>query len=100
PVFIEQRTARIAGIDGGIRLNCRIYRTASRRAGHWPRADGTLKARDHAGRKSSIETKRITDCEHLLADQKLVRIAKRHHGQSTRGRIDLNYRKVRVRIAA
>ncbi len=69
---IEQRPARIAGIDGGIRLNERNVAVAGQ---------GSALRADDAGGRGLLESERFADREHIVADVQLIGIAEVHRGQ-------------------
>ena len=58
--LIEQRTARVAGIDRGVGLNCGVDRMAILSA------DRTLETGDHTRRERAVQTERIPDRQDFL----------------------------------
>jgi hypothetical protein len=91
---IQQWTTRVAGIDRGIRLNGTLNQPAV------PGANRSLQSADDTGRQRAIQTKRISNREHLLAHREFVGIAEANHRQwTTRLLNQFDYCQVRVGIA-
>ena len=63
---IEQRPARITGIDRRVGLNHALNRSARHRF------DLAVKRADDPGRQSLIETERVADGKHVLADLQVL----------------------------
>ena len=68
-VEVEQRSAGIAAIDGGVGLNVIVVR---------PRIDVAVARRDDAGGHGAAEAERITDGDDPFAEPQLVGIAELH----------------------
>ena len=82
-VGIEQRSAAIAGIDGGIGLD-HVLERASVFIG-----DRTVKRADNAGGERTFEAERIADGQDFLADLQRVGIAEAENRQAF-ARLDLH----------
>ena len=67
---VEQWSAAVAGIDGGVGLN-HVFEQA------FVVANGAAQRADHAGGQGPVESKRIADREYLLADLQILGITER-----------------------
>jgi hypothetical protein len=93
PLRVEQRPARIAGVDRGVGLN-RAFNPAP-----VARLNRALQAADDAGREGAVEAERVADGQNLLPDDEPIGIAERHDRQFLARRVDLYDGEVRIRIA-
>ena len=85
-VHVDERAARIAGIDGGIGLDEElIVGDADLRAG---------KRRDDAARHRLPDAERIADGEHDVADFQTVGIAEADRGKLDAVRVEAKHRKI------
>src|SRR3984885_2479216 len=75
-VEIEQRTAGIAAINGGVGLDVIVVR---------PRIDVTVARRHDAGRHGAAKAERVADGDYPFAEPKLVGIAELHRLQRVVG---------------
>ncbi len=90
PVQVEERTARVAGIDGGVGLDeALVGRHAQVLA---PRRG------DDADGDRAIQPERVADRDRPLADAQLVRIAQLRHRELALG-LDLQHRQVGLGVA-
>ena len=86
PVHVDQRAARIAGIDGGVGLDEELVV-----------GDADLRARerrDDAAGHRLADAERIADGEHEIADLETVRIAELDRGELDAARIEPQHREI------
>src|SRR5262249_15476836 len=91
---VEQRTAAVARIDGGVGLNDPLDRAVAHRS------NGPSQRADDAGGERFVEPKRVSDRENALAHAKVVRGADADGAEARLGRGDANHRDVFVRGGA
>ena len=90
PAHVDQRTAGIAGIDGGIGLNEELIVAD---------ADcGARHRRDDAVGDRLADAERIADRQHHVADLQLVGIGERQSGKALLGALDAQHRKIAALI--
>ena len=89
-VDVEQRTAGIAAVDGGVGLDVVVIGAG---------VDVAVARRDDAGRHRAAEAERIADRHHPVADAHLVGIAELHRHQRLR-RLELQHREVGLLVDA
>ncbi|MNS85644.1 hypothetical protein D3C72_1195170 [compost metagenome] len=86
---VEQRAARVAGVDGHVRLDERHIAVVRQ---------GTTLGTDDAGRHRAVEAIRGTDGQHPLAHFQVARMAERHDGQVVG--VDFQHGDIGLRIRA
>jgi hypothetical protein len=79
---VEQRTARVSRVDRGIGLDQVPVHAAALVV------ERPIERGDDAGGQAPVETERIADGEHLLADAQVVARADRHRFERLAGRAD------------
>ena len=89
PLAVEQRSARIAGVDRGIGLDERHRAVAGER---------TALGADDARGRGLLEAERRTDRQHVVAHAELIGITEPHGRQAVR--VDLEHRDVAGLIGA
>ena len=88
---VDQRTAAVAAIDGGVSLQEALKVGEERGLAFF--------LGDDSGGNRLVQTERRTDRQHPVADLRRIRIAERHCRQILR-RVDLDYRDVSLLIDA
>src|SRR4029453_1078546 len=81
---VEQRSAGIAAVDGGVGLDVVVVRSL---------ADVAVARRYDAGRDRAAEAERVADRDHPFAEPQLVGIAELHRDQRLH-RLELQHRNV------
>ena len=89
-VEVEQRTAGIAAVDGGVGLDVTVIGTG---------VDVAVARRDDARRDRAAEAERIADRDHPFAEPQLVGIAELHRDQRL-GRLEFQHRKIGLLVDA
>src|SRR4029079_4374396 len=89
-IEVEQRTAGIAAVDGGVGLDIAVIR---------PRGDVAVLGRDDTGRHRAAEAERIADRDHPVAEAQLVGVAELYGDQRLR-RLDLQHGEVGLLVDA
>src|SRR5581483_12349336 len=87
---VEQRTARVAGVDGRVGLND---------AADEPlvlRTQRAIQAADDARRQRALQAEGIADGEDAHADQQLGRVAPGYREELVRGSLDLQHGQIVV----
>src|SRR5712675_1650733 len=90
-VEIEQRTAGIAAVDGGVGLNVVVIGTG---------ADVTIARRHDARRHGAAKAERVADRDHPFAKPQLVGIAELDRHQRLCRRLEFQHRKIGLLVDA
>jgi len=91
-VQVQQRTARVAGVDGGVRLDG--LRDGKAGQGR----DGAPQRADDAARQRAIQPVGVADCHHRLPHRQAVGIAQHQRLHALRQRIHLHHCQVAVQV--
>ena len=99
---LDERTARVAGLDRRVRLEQAVQRLGGRRCQFVASGDRAIRRGDRPARdrRLTTETDHVADRDDRRADGDLRGIGETHRRQSRRSRLDLDQRDVLGRVDA